>query len=216
MAFYDNFISNLRNTSVGDFWKRNIYSPVSDFFSGGGGGSSFLDSYDKNDYRAGFSSLTRTKVGPEAFVKRYSGSVGRRIGPKTGFGFFDNILNKVKPAWDLFKGSGFVDAIGSGAAEARREQIMKQYSDIASRRRARSSRIGLDSASSMTPGFGRRDTRRAGSAFDKSPASKLAIEAALANLQIRQALLAQVTATRPNINVSAANTSIRTTLTPKG
>ena len=94
------------------------------------------------------------------------------------------------------------------------------YQDTRERRKAtmeafptasRANVSGLD-ASSITPGFGfaSRATRR--DAFRNNQAAQAAIQAALANIKIQNAMLAQIKATKPTINLTSVNNSINTRL----
>ena len=208
------FLSNLTNTSVGNFFK-NATSSIGSFFSGTANkATGFLGfgegpKYPKAkgiDETFGVSSYQDFKqsnprlssVGQQLYrplpSARYTG------GSEVGFSAFDKIKNSF---FGKFAKAGY-DAYTSG--RTKREAMIKAFPKAS---RADVSGLG---ASSITPGFGfaPRATRR--DAFRNNQAAQAAIQAALANIKIQNAMLAQIKGTKPTITLNSVNNSINTRL----
>lgn len=202
------FLSNLTNTSVGNFFK-SATSNLGSFFSG---------TTDKVGGFLGLSpkSLSKEKIASESFGSygqyaqrnknanissfgSYQDAVSSSIGGPTqsvpGFSAFDKIKN----------------SFSSGVGKKIVDRFTNPYSNVSGRlketaknfptARNKTSTSGLG-ASSITPGFGfaPRATRR--DALRNNQVAQAAIEAALANVKIQRTMLTAIKRTAPNITLA--------------
>ena len=212
------FLSNLTNTSAANFFKGAV-TKIGSFFSGTASkASGFLGDYDK-----GLSGpkYPKSKGIDETFgVSSYQGftqsnprlsSVGQQLyrplpsarytgGPEVGFNAFDKIKNSI---FGKFAKAGY-DAYTSG--REKRQAMIKAFPTAG---KVDASGLG---ASSITPGFGFASQATNRNAYGANQAAQAAIQAALANIKIQNAMLAQIKATKPNINLTSVNNSINTRL----
>ena len=213
------FLSNLTNTSVGNFFKGAVGNIGSLFSSTASKATGFLGfgegpKYPKArgiDETFGVSSYQDFKqsnprlssVGQQLYrplpSARYTG------GSQTGFTFFDKIKSFVSDKSKLIElGKKGYDAYTSG--RGRRKAIMEAFPTAG---KVDVSGLG---ASSITPGFGFASQATNRNAYGANQAAEAAIKAALANIKIQNAMLAQIKATKPNINLTSVNNSINTRL----
>lgn len=215
------FLSNLTNTSVGNFFKGAVGN-IGSFFSGTASkASGFLgvgDSYQGPK-------IPKSKGIDETFgISSYQGfkqsnpklsTVGQRLfkplpsarytgGPEVGFSAFDKIKNSF---FGKFAKAGY-DAYTSGTDK--RQAMIKAFPTA-----GKVSASGLD-ASSVTPGFGFASRATNRNAYQANQAAQAAIQAALANIKIQNAMLAQIKGTKPTITLNSVNNSINTRLSRRG
>lgn len=215
------FLSNLTNTSVGNFFKGAVGN-IGSFFSGTASkASGFLgvgDSYQGPK-------IPKSKGIDETFgISSYQGfkqsnpklsTVGQRLfkplpsarytgGPEVGFSAFDKIKNSF---FGKFAKAGY-DAYTSGTDK--RQAMIKAFPTA-----GKVSASGLD-ASSVTPGFGFASKATNRNAYQTNQAAQAAIQAALANIKIQNAMLAQIKGTKPTITLNSVNNSINTRLSRRG
>lgn len=212
------FLTNLANTSAANFFKSAV-SNIGSFFSGTASKTSgFLGDYDK-----GLSGpkYPKSKGIDETFgISSYQGfkqsnprlsSVGQQLyrplpsarytgGSEVGFSAFDKIKNSF---FGKFAKAGY-DAYTSG--REKRQAMIEAFPKA-----SRADVSGLD-ASSITPGFGFASQATNRNAYGANQAAEAAIKAALANIKIQNAMLAQIKATKPTINLTSVNNSINTRL----
>ena len=223
------FLSNLTNTTAANFFKSaasNIGSLFSSTaskatgFLGFGEGPKYpkatgidktfgLDSY--GDFAEKIP-LTKSR---NEFLKRGQGmqnidfnkydsyqKYGMGIIPpaKKGFNAYDKIKNSI---FGKFAKAGY-DAYTSG-----REKRQAMIEAFPTAGKVDVSGLG---ASSITPGFGFASQATNRNAYGANQAAQAAIQAALANIKIQNAMLAQIKATKPNINLTSVNNSINTRL----
>lgn len=217
------FLSNLTNTSVGNFFKGAVGN-IGSFFSGTASkASGFLGDYDKGlsgpkypkskgiDETFGISSYQGFKqsnpklstVGQRLFKPlpsaRYTGGQ-----TEVGFSVFDKIKNSF---FGKFAKAGY-DAYTSGTDK--RQAMIKAFPTA-----GKVSASGLD-ASSVTPGFGFASKATNRNAYQANQAAQAAIQAALANIKIQNAMLSQIKGTKPTITLNSVNNSINTRLSRRG
>ena len=215
------FLSNLTNTSVGNFFKGAVGN-IGSFFSGTASkASGFLgvgDSYQGPK-------IPKSKGIDETFgISSYQGfkqsnpklsTVGQRLfkplpsarytgGPEVGFSAFDKIKNSF---FGKFAKAGY-DAYTSGTDK--RQAMIKAFPTA-----GKVSASGLD-ASSVTPGFGFASRATNRNAYQANQAAQAALQAALANIKIQNAMLAQIKGTKPTITLNSVNNSINTRLSRRG
>lgn len=215
------FLSNLTNTSVGNFFKGAVGN-IGSFFSGTASkASGFLgvgDSYQGPK-------IPKSKGIDETFgISSYQGfkqsnpklsTVGQRLfkplpsarytgGPEVGFSAFDKIKNSF---FGKFAKAGY-DAYTSGTDK--RQAMIKAFPTA-----GKVSASGLD-ASSVTPGFGFASRATNRNAYQANQAAQAAIQAALANIKIQNAMLSQIKGTKPTITLNSVNNSINTRLSRRG
>jgi len=205
------YLSNLTNTSVGNFFK-SATSNIGSFFSGTASkASGFLGvgegpKYPKAkgiDETFGVSSYQDFKqsnprlstVGQQLYrplpSARYTG------GPEVGFNAFDRIKNSLtggigKKIVDRFT-DPYLNVTG------RMKETAKNFPTA----RNKTSASGLG-ASSITPGFGFAPRANRRDAFRNDQLAQAAIEAALANIKIQRAMLTAIKSTAPNITLASA------------
>ena len=215
------FLSNLTNTSVGNFFKGAVGN-IGSFFSGTASkASGFLGVGDT--YQG--PKIPKSKGIDETFgISSYQGfkqsnpklnTVGQRLfkplpsarytgGPEVGFSAFDKIKNSF---FGKFAKAGY-DAYTSGTDK--RQAMIKAFPTA-----GKVSASGLD-ASSVTPGFGFASRATNRNAYQANQAAQAAIQAALANIKIQNAMLAQIKGTKPTITLNSVNNSINTRLSRRG
>ena len=213
------FLSNLTNTSVGNFFKGAVGN-IGSFFSGTTSkATGFLGfgegpKYPKSkgiDETFGVSSYQDfTQSNPKL------STVGQRLyrplpsarytgGAEVGFSFFDKIKSFVSDKNRLIEfGKKGYDAYTSG--REKRQAMIKAFPT------AGKVDVSGFGASSVTPGFGFASRATNRNAYGANQAAQAAIQAALANVKIQNAMLAQIKATKPNINLTSVNNSINTRL----
>ena len=215
------FLSNLTNTSVGNFFKGAVGN-IGSFFSGTASkASGFLgvgDSYQGPK-------IPKSKGIDETFgISSYQGfkqsnpklsTVGQRLfkplpsarytgGSEIGFSVFDKIKNSF---FGKFAKAGY-DAYTSG--RTKREAMIEAFPTAG---KVDASGLG---ASSITPGFGFASKATNRNAYQANQAAQAAIQAALANIKIQNAMLSQIKGTKPTITLNSVNNSINTRLSRRG
>ena len=215
------FLSNLTNTSVGNFFKGAVGN-IGSFFSGTASkASGFLgvgDSYQGPK-------IPKSKGIDETFgISSYQGfkqsnpklsTVGQRLfkplpsarytgGSEVGFSVFDKIKNSF---FGKFAKAGY-DAYTSG--RTKREAMIEAFPTAG---KVDASGLG---ASSITPGFGFASRATNRNAYQANQAAQAAIQAALANIKIQNAMLSQIKGTKPTITLNSVNNSINTRLSRRG
>ena len=215
------FLSNLTNTSAANFFKGAVGN-IGSFFSGTASkASGFLgvgDSYQGPK-------IPKSKGIDETFgISSYQGfkqsnpklsTVGQRLfkplpsarytgGSEIGFSVFDKIKNSF---FGKFAKAGY-DAYTSG--RTKREAMIEAFPTAG---KVDASGLG---ASSITPGFGFASKATNRNAYQANQAAQAAIQAALANIKIQNAMLSQIKGTKPTITLNSVNNSINTRLSRRG
>ena len=204
------YLSNLKNTSVGNFFKGavgNIGSLFSSTTDKLGGFLGFGDSYEgpKIPKSKGADKATEYFGSYGEYAKRGAkgmerfGSYQQYAMPPIetkGFNAFDKIkegfFSRGKKIVDRFTAadSNILDKIG---------QTAKDFPTA----RGRKTISGLD-ASSLTPGFGFAPRANRRDAFRNDQLAQAAIQAALANVKIQRAMLTAIKGTTPTITLAGA------------
>lgn len=215
------FLSNLTNTSAANFFKGAVTN-IGNLFSGTASkASGFLgvgDSYQGPK-------IPKSKGIDETFgISSYQGfkqsnpklsTVGQRLfkplpsarytgGSEIGFSVFDKIKNSF---FGKFAKAGY-DAYTSG--RTKREAMIEAFPTAG---KVDASGLG---ASSITPGFGFASRATNRNAYQANQAAQAAIQAALANIKIQNAMLSQIKGTKPTITLNSVNNSINTRLSRRG
>jgi len=209
------FLSNLTNTSVGNFFKGAVGN-IGSFFSGTASKASgflgFGDSYQGPK-------IPKSKGADKAteYFGSYQEYAGRGARNMENYGSYQQYAMRT-PSKSSTPGFDFFDKIKQTfmtkeglknlyqAGRERRKATMEAFPTAG---KVDASGLG---ASSITPGFGFASQATNRNAYGANQAAQAAIQAALANIKIQNAMLAQIKATKPNINLTSVNNSINTRL----
>ena len=227
------FLSNLTNTSVGNFFKGAVGN-IGSFFSGTaskasgflgvGEGPKYpratgvdktfgLDSYgdyakkipltkSRNEFLQRGQGKQNIDFNKYDSYQKYGMRLVHGIPSESIFNKGFNAFKRIKETFTTMQGLKNMYETGRGRRKATMEAFPKAS-------RADVSGLG---ASSITPGFGFASQATNRNAYGANQAAQAAIQAALANIKIQNAMLAQIKATKPTINLTSVNNSINTRL----